>query len=104
MSVQVAASLDVWILNDFPDAVSQFSVTWQMVWVEPRSTCSHCGSLAALDQRVPVLPSTAAEAGVPAFSVDDAVAVLVSARLVVVLQVPPPPPAAVPNTWNSHSE
>ena len=27
----------------------------------PRSTCSHCGSLNALDQRVPVLPSTEAE-------------------------------------------
>ena len=40
----------------------------------PRSTCNHCGSENALDQRVPVLPSTAADAGVPAFSVDDAVA------------------------------
>ncbi len=45
-----------------------------MVAVAPRSTWSHCGSLNALDQRVPVLPSTAAEAGVPAFSVEDAVA------------------------------
>jgi len=34
--------------------------------------CGHCGSLYALDQRVPVLPSTAAEAGVPEFSVDEA--------------------------------
>jgi hypothetical protein len=29
----------------------------------PRSTWSHCGSLKALDQRVVVLPSTAADAG-----------------------------------------
>ncbi len=40
----------------------------------PRSTCSHCGSEKALDQRVPVLPSTAFEAGNAAFSSDDAVA------------------------------
>src|SRR5262245_34534886 len=45
-----------------------------MVAVVPRSTWIHCGSLNALDQRVPVLPSTAAEAGKVAFSVDDAVA------------------------------
>ncbi len=42
----------------------------------PRSTSSHCGSEAALDQRVAVLPSTASAAGVPPFSVDEAVAVL----------------------------
>src|SRR5450755_2162832 len=42
-----------------------------MDWVEPRSTSSHCGSETALD------------AGVPAFSVEDAVAVLFSAILVV---------------------
>src|SRR5436309_9747935 len=40
----------------------------------PRSTRIHCGSLNALDQRVPGLPSNAADAGVPAFSVDEAVA------------------------------
>src|ERR1035437_4045050 len=61
-----------------------------MLMFDPRSTSSHCGSLAADDQRVPVLPSTAAEAGVPAFSIDDAVAVLLSATLVV------PQPAGVP--------
>src|SRR5580700_18141 len=43
--------------------------------VAPRSTSSHCGSANALDHRVPVLPSTAAEAGNDAFSTDDAVAV-----------------------------
>ncbi|MFD0592080.1 hypothetical protein ACFQZ4_05540 [Catellatospora coxensis] len=37
-----------------------------------RSTWIHCGSLNPLDQRVPVLPSNAALAGVPAFSADDA--------------------------------
>src|SRR6185312_6460494 len=47
-----------------------------MVAVAPRSTWIHCGSAAALDQRVPSLPSTAAEAGVPAFSVDEALAAL----------------------------
>src|ERR1035437_10109719 len=47
-----------------------------MLAVAPRSTCSHCGSLNADDQRVPVLPSTAADAGVPAFSVEEAVAAL----------------------------
>src|SRR5947209_18249304 len=41
----------------------------------PRSTWSHCGSEKALDQRVPVLPSTAADAGKVAFSVEEAVAV-----------------------------
>src|SRR5258707_858683 len=54
-----------------------------MLWEEPRSTSSHWGSEDAEDQRVPVLPSTAAVAGVPAFSVEDAVAVLFSATLVV---------------------
>ena len=54
-----------------------------MDWVRPRSTSSHCGSEKALDQRVPVLPSTALEAGKLAFSVEDAVAVLPCAMLVV---------------------
>ena len=66
-------SLDVWIWNDLPNAASQLMVTSVMVAVAPRSTWSHCGSLNALDQRVPVLPSVAADAGVPAFSVEDAV-------------------------------
>src|ERR1035438_10507178 len=66
-----------------------------MAWLEPRSTSSHCGSENALDQRVPRLPSTASAAGKPAFSVEDAVAVLFSARLVVP-QLPPPPPPPPP--------
>ena len=66
----------------------------------PRSTWIHCGSLNALDQRVPVLPSTAAEAGVPAFSVDEAVAALPWAAFA----VPQPAVPIVPKTWNSHSE
>ena len=45
-----------------------------MAWVAPRSTRSHCGSAKALDQRVPVLPSTAVDAGKVAFSSDEAVA------------------------------
>src|ERR1039457_1090165 len=83
MEVQVDPSGEVWIWNALPYAVSQFSVTWQIDWVEPRSTSSHCGSENALDQRVPRLPSTALEAGKPAFSSEEAVAVLFSARLVV---------------------
>jgi hypothetical protein len=63
-------------------------VTWQIVWVEPRSTSSHCGSEKALDHRVARLPSTAFEAGNVAFSSDDAVAVWFSAISV----VPQPPP------------
>src|SRR5215472_5729534 len=54
-----------------------------MDWLDPRSTSSHCGSENALDHRVPVFPSTAFEAGKLAFSVEDAVAVLFSAILVV---------------------
>src|SRR5579859_5846478 len=58
-------------------------LTPQTLCAEPRSTSSHCGSENALDHLVPVLPSTAADAGVPAFSVEEAVAVLFSATLVV---------------------
>src|ERR1035438_1555904 len=94
MLVQVDPSGEVWIWNALPYAASQFSVTWQIDWVEPRSTSSHCGSENALDQRVPRLPSTAAEAGKPAFSSEEAVAVLFSARFVVP-QVPPPPAVTV---------
>src|SRR5947207_2769372 len=58
-------------------------LTPQMLCEEPRSTSSHCGSENALDHRVPVLPSVAADAGVPAFSAEEAVAVLLSATLAV---------------------
>src|ERR1700676_2441966 len=83
MVVQVDPSGEVWIWNALPYAASQFRTTWQIDWDEPRSTSSHCGSEKALDQRGPRLPSTAAEAGKPAFSSEEAVAVLFSARLVV---------------------
>src|SRR6202035_363684 len=83
MLVHVVLSVEVWIWKALPYAVSQFRVTWQMVWVEPRSTSSHCGSERALDQRVPRLPSTAFDAGNVAFSSEDAVAGWFSARLVV---------------------
>jgi hypothetical protein len=92
----------VWIWYALPYAVSQLSWTPQMLCVLPRSIWSHCGSDAALDQRVPLLPSTAAEAGVPAFSVDEAVAVLFSAALVVLHAALLPP--VEPKTWNSQSE
>src|SRR5579859_3677149 len=62
-------------------------VTLQILVVEPKSTCSHCGSLYRLSQRVPVLPSTARLA-VLAPVTDEAVAVLLSATFVV------PQPAA----------
>src|SRR5258708_23442002 len=74
MVVQVVPSGDVWIWKAFAYAASQFRTTWLMACVAPRSTCSHCGSLKALDQRVPVFPSTAFAAESPAFSSDDAVA------------------------------
>ena len=101
IGVQVTASGEVCIWNALPYAASQFSVTLQMFWLDPRSTCSHCGSLKALDQRVPVLPSNAAEAGVPAPSIDDAVAGWLRAAFAV---PQPPPPLSVPKTWNSNSE
>src|SRR5947209_7633724 len=79
-----------------------------MDWAEPRSTSSHCGSENADDHRVPVFPSVAAAAGVPAFSVDDAVVAMFSAAFVVPQEPPPPlepmvqvnvvePDAAVPS-------
>ena len=74
--VQFVPSADVWIWNAVAYAVSQSSTTWLIDAVVPRSTSSHCGSLNALDQRVLVLPSTAADAGNDAFSTEDAVAVL----------------------------
>src|SRR5882757_6538595 len=100
MFVQVVPLADVWIWYAVPYAVSQLRVTPQMVCDAPRSTCSHCGSATALDQRVPVLPSTAAEAGKLAFSVEDAVAVLPCAALV----VPHAEGVVPPYTWNSHRE
>src|SRR5918999_1224314 len=74
MEVQAEPSPETWIWNALPYAASQLSTTWQMATLPPRSTCSHCGSLNALDQRVPGLPSTAAAAGVPPCSTDEAVA------------------------------
>ena len=64
---------DSWIWNAVAYAASQFSTTRLTVAAPPRSTWIHCGSLNCDDQRVPVLPSTAAFAGVPAFSTEDAV-------------------------------
>ena len=103
--------MDVWTRNALPYAPSHRSVTLQTLCDEPRSTCHHCASANVLDQRVPRLPSTAALAGVPPFSVVDAVAVLPCATLAVP-QVPAVgvgvgvgviPPTS-PKTWNSHSE
>src|SRR5882757_5414757 len=101
MFVHVVPLAEVWIWYAVPYADSQLRPTPQMVCDAPRSTCSHCGSVNRLDQRVPVLPSTAAEAGkLVAFSVEDAVAVLPCAALVVLHAADTVPPY----TWNSHSE
>src|SRR5689334_17563832 len=64
----------------------------------PRSTWIHCGSLKALDHRVPALPSVAFAGPRLAFSTEDAVVGWPwDSR-------PPPPPPGVPLTLNSHSE
>ena len=91
---------ETWTWNARAYAASQVSTTWQTVVEPPRSTRSHCGSLNALDHRVPVLPSTAAAAGVVAFSTDEAVA----GRPCAAFAVPHAALPAVPNTWNSHNE
>jgi len=88
--VQFVPSGETWIWNAVAYAASQSRVTSQIVWLEPRSTCSHCGSENALDQRVPVLPSTAADAGNEAFSSDDAVAGRFSAASAVLHDEPVP--------------
>ena len=90
----------VWIWNAVANAASQVSRTWQTVAVAPRSTCSHCGSLNADDQRVPVLPSKAAlrrGAGVLGRG---------GGGRVVQRRVGGPAGRApnVPKTWNSQSE
>src|SRR5689334_6231882 len=73
-----------------------------MFWEVPRSTSSHWGSEKAEDQRVPVLPSTAAEAGKLALSVEEAVAVLPSATFVVPQEpVPPPLPVGSVHCWSA---
>src|SRR6266851_5137817 len=74
IGVQFTASGDVWIWNAVAYAASHCSTTWVIEALAPRSTCSHCGSANALDQRVLGFPSTAFAAGNVAFSVDDAVA------------------------------
>ncbi len=77
----MAPSAEVWSWKARAYAASQVSTTRQMVRVLPRSTRSHCGSLAALAQRVPGLPSTAADAARPASWMDEAVAGLPCATL-----------------------
>src|SRR3954471_18721034 len=74
MVVQAVPLSEVWIWNARAYAASQRSPTRLRVAMEPRSTVSHCGSLKVLDQRVPVFPSTAADAGGAGFSVDEEVA------------------------------
>ena len=59
----------VWIGTPVAYAASQLRSTRQIgARTTPRSTWSHCGSATALDQRVPALPSTAADAGKATFS------------------------------------
>src|SRR5690606_17326536 len=66
------AALAVWIWKALAYAASHRRTTWLMVADSPRSTRIHCGSLKALDQRVPRSPSTALDAGNAALSVEDA--------------------------------
>src|SRR5436190_19461961 len=101
MVVQLLALSETWSWKALAYAVSQVSATWQICWLEPRSTWSHCGSLNALDQRVAVLPSTALPAGKVAFSVEDAVAGWFSAALAVAQVVVR---LKAPTTGNSSSE
>src|ERR1700731_3321381 len=54
-----------------------------MLWVDPRSTSSHCGSENALDQRVVRFPSVALDAGQLGPCIDDAVVGWCSAMFVV---------------------
>ena len=63
MVVQVELSLDTWSWNAEAYAASHSRPTLQICCWEPRSTSSHCGSLAALDQREPGSPSVASAAG-----------------------------------------
>src|SRR5258707_1088628 len=90
MVVQFVPSAEAWIWNALAYAVSQFRVTWQIGWLEPRSTSSHWGWENGLDHRVPVFPSVAAEAGNEALWVEDAVVGWLRARLAG--PQPPPPP------------
>src|ERR1700733_2679724 len=75
-----------------------------MFWDEPRSTSSHCGSENADDHLVPVLPSVASAAGVPAFSIEEAVVGWFSATFVVPqlppVPVPPPLPVGSVHCWS----
>jgi hypothetical protein len=57
--VQLVASFEVWIEYAVAYAASQVSTTCWSVSTAPRSTCSHCGSLNRLPQRVVVSPSVA---------------------------------------------
>ena len=80
--VQVVALLEMSMWYAVANAASQWIVNPLRAAFAPRSSCSHWGSLQAYDQRVDWSPSTAAEAGVPAFSTDDAVASEPTAMLV----------------------
>src|SRR5205814_7882562 len=89
--VQADASADTWIWNALAYAASQVSTTWQTDCEAPRSTWIHCGSPKALDQRVPLLPSTAADAGNVAFSSEEAVAGLPRAAMALAHPAPTVP-------------
>src|SRR5690349_6888335 len=68
--VQALPSALVWSWNALPYAASQLRTTRHTVAEVPRSTRIHCGSANALDHRVVVLPSTAADGPVDAFSLE----------------------------------
>jgi hypothetical protein len=71
--VKVVPLVENWTVKAVAYAASQFSFTLLTAVAAPRSTCSHWAAAKALDQRVPVLPSVAADAGVPSHSTDEAV-------------------------------
>src|SRR3712207_3700312 len=71
--VQVVPLVESWRVNARAYAPSQLMATRLTAVAAPRSTWNHWFGVKALDQRVPVLPSTAAAAGVPAHSTDEAV-------------------------------
>src|SRR5260370_42597809 len=97
MVVQVVPLGETCSWNERAYAASQLRSTPQIDTVAPRSIWIHCGSLNALDQRVPVLPSTAAGAADAAFSVDDAVAGPPGAQSV----LPAPRGAGVRHDWEA---
>lgn len=101
---QFCPSEEASIRKSLAYAASQLRSTSHRSRTAPRSTRTHWGSEAWLDQRVPGSPSKAAAAGVPAFSTEEAAAGLPCAALALSHEPPGVVPPVVPKTWNSHRE